>query len=176
MYIPRQFALSDDEIEVVLTKAGFAHLVTHDPSGFLVTPLPLLYDGHSLIGHVSRANRHWQAGSGESVAIFSGAQAYISPSFYATKTETGEVVPTYNDMVVKASALALREHPWANSSYRDGRLQLHGRVNVGVAVAVEPGGAGGGALVVPTVFDADTKSLGEIARETRALAAKVRSR
>ena len=43
--------------------------------------------------------------------------------------------PTYNDMVVKACALALREHPRANGSYRDGRLQLHSRVNVGVAVA-----------------------------------------
>jgi pyruvate dehydrogenase E2 component (dihydrolipoamide acetyltransferase) len=76
--------------------------------------------------------------------------------------------PTYNDMVVKASALALREHPHANGSYRDGRLQLHSRVNVGVAVAADD------ALVVPTVFDAEEKSLGEIARETRALAARVR--
>jgi pyruvate dehydrogenase E2 component (dihydrolipoamide acetyltransferase) len=78
-------------------------------------------------------------------------------------------VPTYNDMVVKAAALALREHPRANSSYRDGRLQLHSRVNVGVAVAAEE------TLVVPTVFDAEEKSLGEIARETRALAERVRS-
>jgi pyruvate dehydrogenase E2 component (dihydrolipoamide acetyltransferase) len=87
-----------------------------------------------------------------------------------------ETIPTYNDMIVKASALALREHPRANSSYRDGRLQLHGRVNVGVAVAVAADSAApaGGALIVPTVFDADTKSLGEIARETRALAARVR--
>jgi pyruvate dehydrogenase E2 component (dihydrolipoamide acetyltransferase) len=77
--------------------------------------------------------------------------------------------PTYNDMVVKASALSLREHPRANSSYRDGRLQLHSRVNVGVAVAAED------ALVVPTVFDAEEKSLGEIARETRALAERVRA-
>jgi pyruvate dehydrogenase E2 component (dihydrolipoamide acetyltransferase) len=82
--------------------------------------------------------------------------------------------PTYNDMVVKASALALRAHPRANSSYRDGRLQLHSRVNVGVAVATDPGAPQGGALIVPTVFDADTKSLGEIARETRALAGRVR--
>jgi pyruvate dehydrogenase E2 component (dihydrolipoamide acetyltransferase) len=82
--------------------------------------------------------------------------------------------PTYNDMVVKACALALREHPRANSSYRDGRLQLHGRVNVGVAVATESDGPAGGALIVPTVFDADLKSLGEIAREARALAARVR--
>ena len=76
--------------------------------------------------------------------------------------------PTYNDMVVKAAALALREHPRANGSYRDGTLQLHSRVNVGVAVAAQD------ALVVPTVFDADEKSLGEIAREARALAGRVR--
>ena len=82
--------------------------------------------------------------------------------------------PTYNDMLVKACALALREHPRANSSYRDGRLQLHARINVGVAVAVAAEEPAGGALIVPTVFDADVKSLGEIARETRALAARVR--
>ncbi|HEV2975055.1 MAG TPA: dihydrolipoamide acetyltransferase family protein [Solirubrobacteraceae bacterium] len=76
--------------------------------------------------------------------------------------------PTYNDMVVKAVALALREHPRANGSYRDAKLQLHSRVNVGVAVAAND------ALVVPTVFDADSKALGEIAREARSLAARVR--
>jgi pyruvate dehydrogenase E2 component (dihydrolipoamide acetyltransferase) len=76
--------------------------------------------------------------------------------------------PTYNDMVVKACALALREFPQANGSYRDGRVQLHSRVNVGVAVAAEA------SLVVPTVFDAAEKSLGEIARETRSLAQRVR--
>ena len=71
-------------------------------------------------------------------------------------------------MVVKACALALREHPRANGSYRDGTLALHSRINVGVAVAAQD------ALVVPTVFDADAKALGEIARETRSLAARVR--
>jgi pyruvate dehydrogenase E2 component (dihydrolipoamide acetyltransferase) len=92
-----------------------------------------------------------------------------------------EEAPTYNDMIVKACALALREHPRANGGYRDGKLQLHSRVNVGVAVAVtaDPAAAdapaSGDALVVPTVFDADLKSLGEIARETRALAEQVRS-
>jgi pyruvate dehydrogenase E2 component (dihydrolipoamide acetyltransferase) len=100
----------------------------------------------------------------------------------------GGQVPTYNDMIVKACALALREHPRANGSYRDGRFELHERVNVGMAVAVDPGPetpdttpdattpgkATSGALVVPTVFDADSKALGEIARETRTLAARVR--
>ena len=83
--------------------------------------------------------------------------------------------PTYNDMIVKACALALREHPRANGSYRDGRFELHARVNVGVAVAVASDDAPtAGALVVPTVFDADTKALGEIAREARVLAERVR--
>jgi pyruvate dehydrogenase E2 component (dihydrolipoamide acetyltransferase) len=79
-----------------------------------------------------------------------------------------EVAPTYNDMVVKACALALREFPQANGSYRDGRLALYSRINVGVAVAADA------SLVVPTVFDAAEKSLGEIARETRLLAGRVR--
>jgi transcriptional regulator len=98
MYIPQKFALSDDETEAALAQAGFAQLVTHDSSGFLITPLPLIYDAarHSLVGHVSRANPHWHADGRESVAIFSGPQAYISPSFYATKAESGKVVPTWN--------------------------------------------------------------------------------
>jgi pyruvate dehydrogenase E2 component (dihydrolipoamide acetyltransferase) len=76
--------------------------------------------------------------------------------------------PTFNDMIVKACALALRQFPRANGAYRDGRVELYSRVNVGVAVAAQD------ALVVPTVFDADRRSLGEIAAETRALAQKVR--
>lgn len=86
----------------------------------------------------------------------------------------GTRTPTYNDMVVKACALALREHPRANGSYRDGRFELHSRVNVGVAVAVDAEDPLHSALVVPTIFDAESKSLGEIARETHALAARVR--
>jgi len=80
----------------------------------------------------------------------------------------GETVPSFNDMVVKASAIALREHPRANGAYRDGRLELYSRVNVGVAVAARD------ALVVPTVFDADQKGLRQIAGEARALAERVR--
>jgi pyruvate dehydrogenase E2 component (dihydrolipoamide acetyltransferase) len=77
--------------------------------------------------------------------------------------------PSFNDMVVKAAALALREFPRANGAYKDGAWELYARVNVGVAVAAHD------ALIVPTVFDADQKSLGEIAREARALAARVRA-
>jgi len=80
----------------------------------------------------------------------------------------GDVVPSLNDMVVKAAAIALREFPKANGAYRDGRFELYSRVNVGIAVAAEE------ALVVPTIFDADRKGLRQIASESRALAAKVR--
>src|SRR3954462_2747379 len=76
--------------------------------------------------------------------------------------------PSFNDMVVKACANALREHPRVNAAYRDGRFELYSRVNVGVAVAAND------ALVVPTVFDADKKSLGEISRTVQSLATKVR--
>ena len=76
--------------------------------------------------------------------------------------------PSFNDMVVKACANALRDHPRANAAYRDGRFELYSRVNVGVAVAAND------ALVVPTVFDADKKSLGEISRTVRDMANKVR--
>jgi transcriptional regulator len=98
MYVPRKFALSDDETQAALAQAGFAHLVTHGSAGLMVTPLPLIYEEprHSLVGHVARANPHWHADGRESVAIFSGPQAYISPSLYATKAETGKVVPTWN--------------------------------------------------------------------------------
>ena len=80
----------------------------------------------------------------------------------------GEAVPTFNDMVVKACSLALREFPRANGAYRDGKIELYSRINVGVAVAAQD------ALVVPTVFDADLKGLRQISSETRALAARVR--
>jgi pyruvate dehydrogenase E2 component (dihydrolipoamide acetyltransferase) len=80
----------------------------------------------------------------------------------------GDVVPSFNDMVVKACAIALREFPRANGSYRDGKVEQYSRVNVGVAVAARD------ALVVPTVFDADAKGLRAIAAETRRLAERVR--
>jgi pyruvate dehydrogenase E2 component (dihydrolipoamide acetyltransferase) len=77
-------------------------------------------------------------------------------------------VPSFNDMVVKACANALRENPRVNGAYRDGRFELYSRVNVGMAVAAQD------TLVVPTIHDADKKSLGEIARQARALIEKVR--
>jgi pyruvate dehydrogenase E2 component (dihydrolipoamide acetyltransferase) len=65
--------------------------------------------------------------------------------------------------VVRASALALREHPRANGAYRDGRFELYSRINVGVVVAVA------GELVTATVFDADQKQLPELGEEIASL-------
>src|ERR687891_813404 len=84
--------------------------------------------------------------------------------------EGADPAPSFNDMVVKAAAIALTEHPRVNGAYRDGKFELYDKVNVGVAVAALD------ALVVPTVFDADRKSLGQIARDARAAAEKVRER
>ncbi len=85
------------------------------------------------------------------------------------KVSGAETVPSFNDLVVKACALALAEHPSANGAYRDGKFERYARVNIGVAVAAE------GSLVVPTIFDADQKGLAQITSETRALAERVRS-
>lgn len=81
----------------------------------------------------------------------------------------GDPVPSVNDFVIKASALALRRHPLANGSYAESGFILHDAINVGIAVAADA------ALVVPTVVDAAGKSLGQIARDTRRLAQRVRS-
>jgi pyruvate dehydrogenase E2 component (dihydrolipoamide acetyltransferase) len=84
--------------------------------------------------------------------------------------EISDPVPSFNDMVVKACAGALREHPRVNGSYRDGKFELYDRVNIGIAVAAMD------ALVVPTVFDADQKSLGQIARDAREVIGKVKDK
>jgi pyruvate dehydrogenase E2 component (dihydrolipoamide acetyltransferase) len=98
------------------------------------------------------------------------AEVDMGPAVSLRSQLEAEIVPSYNDLVVKACALALREHPRANASYRDGAFELYERVNVGIAVATDD------SLIVPTVFDADRKPLLEIARETRTLAARVRER
>jgi pyruvate dehydrogenase E2 component (dihydrolipoamide acetyltransferase) len=88
------------------------------------------------------------------------------------RAELGRVLepaPSLNDMIVKACALALREHPRANGSYCDDRWELYERVNVGIAVAADS------ALLVPTILDADRKPLGRIAAEARDLVERARA-
>ena len=80
-----------------------------------------------------------------------------------------ESAPSVNDLIVRACALALPGHPLVNGSFADAGFTLHDFVHVGIAVAVEDG------LLVVTVRDADRKSIGTIASESRALAAKART-
>jgi pyruvate dehydrogenase E2 component (dihydrolipoamide acetyltransferase) len=84
--------------------------------------------------------------------------------------EVAEPAPSFNDMVVKAAAMALREFPRVNGAYRDGQFELYENVNIGVAVAAQD------ALIVPTIFNADQKSLGAIAGDARAVIEKVRDK
>ncbi|HEX9598213.1 MAG TPA: dihydrolipoamide acetyltransferase family protein [Gaiellaceae bacterium] len=83
--------------------------------------------------------------------------------------DTGEA-PSLNDFVVKAAAESLRRFPRFNASYLDGKVECYSRINVGIAVATDD------ALLVPVVFDADLKTLSQIAADTRRLADLARRR
>jgi pyruvate dehydrogenase E2 component (dihydrolipoamide acetyltransferase) len=84
--------------------------------------------------------------------------------------ERGDQVPSYNDLIVRACAKALRAHPKANGSWVEGGFELHEEVNVGVAVAAP------GSLVVPVVRQADRMTAAEIGAEVRRLANAVKER
>jgi pyruvate dehydrogenase E2 component (dihydrolipoamide acetyltransferase) len=81
----------------------------------------------------------------------------------------GELKISVNDLVLKASAWALQRHPDLNSSFRDGSLVIHDHINISVAVALEDG------LVSPVIPDVDRKSLGQIARESKAMVERARN-
>ncbi len=84
--------------------------------------------------------------------------------------ELSEVKISFNDMIVKAAALALRKHPFVNASWQENQMVFHEQIHVGVAVAVEEG------LLVPVVRHTDTLQLSQIAEQTKALAAKARNK
>ncbi len=110
MYIPK--AHEENRIEVLhdlIESQPLASLVTMGQSGLFASHLPMVLERgtgtHGLLkGHLSRANRQWRdfEPSVEALAIFSGPQHYITPSWYPEKFETGKVVPTWNYAVVHA--------------------------------------------------------------------------
>jgi transcriptional regulator len=109
MYTPAHFNEGDPSaLRDIIRSASLANLVTFGPSGLIATPLPLLLDesegaGGVLYGHVARANPQWREGSGsEAMAIFMGQDAYVTPSWYASKKRDGKVVPTWNYLAVHA--------------------------------------------------------------------------
>jgi transcriptional regulator len=110
VYTPPHFA--EDRPQVLRDFIGrnpLATLVTLNDSGLIANHIPLLLDPDpaphgKLIGHLARANDQWRDFDGrvQALAIFIGPQAYVSPSWYATKAETGKVVPTWNYAAVHA--------------------------------------------------------------------------
>ncbi len=112
MYVPDAFQLNDPvEIRRVLTAYPLASFATNGPDGPHVSHLPLIVrdeeNGLVLYGHFARANPHWKelGGSVRAVAVFRGPQGYVSPNWYATKQETGKVVPTWNYIAVHARGI-----------------------------------------------------------------------
>jgi len=105
MYIPDAFA--EDRAELLrqsIHEQPFAALIVWEGERMIANHLPLLLDaeGGKLVGHVARANPLWQqcAEGAPAIAIFSGVHHYVSPSWYPSKRETGQVVPTWNYAVV----------------------------------------------------------------------------
>jgi transcriptional regulator len=107
MYVPPAFREADlSEVHRVMREARLVQLVTAGPDGIIATPLPMLLAAEEgeqgvLYGHMARANPHWQMPvSGDALAIFMGPDAYVSPSWYASKQTDGKVVPTWNYVAV----------------------------------------------------------------------------
>ncbi len=109
---------------------------------------------------------------------------FTAPHFYLTMTidmdacvaarkkinELSPVKISFNDLVLKAVAVALKQHPKVNSSWLGDKIRINHHVNIGVAVAVEEG------LLVPVVRFADTKQLSQIATEVKTLADKAKTK
>jgi transcriptional regulator len=89
----------EDVARRMVADAGAGELVTVGPDGYPVaTLLPVLWSGDRVRAHLARANPHWQLVDEDSPALLvvTGPQAYVSPSWYASKAEHGRVVPTWN--------------------------------------------------------------------------------
>ena len=120
MYIPDAFREArTDVLHDAVRRIGFATLVTADLNA---NHLPMLLDAPAhgsavLRGHVARANTVWKSGEGEVLAIFLGPQAYVSPSWYPSKAETGKAVPTWNYITVHARGRIrwVQEADWLRS-------------------------------------------------------------
>ena len=165
MYQPPQFKEERLDVQHALIKAHpFGLLVSQGLEGLEANGIPFLLDAASaplgvLKTHMARANGQWRNLDGQSVlAVFQGPQAYISPSHYETKRETGKVVPTWNYVMVQArgvarvhedaswlkaqvSALtdgheASRAQPWAVSDAPSAYIESQLKGIVGVEIAI----------------------------------------
>jgi transcriptional regulator len=107
MYLPSHFA--ETRVPVLheaIERSGVATLVTSGPAGIEASHVPMLLNRDpaplgTILGHIARDNPQWRSG-GEALAIFLGTDAYVSPSWYPTKKESGKVVPTWNYIAIHA--------------------------------------------------------------------------
>jgi len=102
MYIPRHFTVEDSVAQNFLAGLKSGHLVTNTAQGILSTMIPVTFDpkNKSIIGHLARGNSQWsQKTNQDALFISAPTDAYISPSWYASKQEHGKVVPTWDYML-----------------------------------------------------------------------------
>ncbi|HET6197989.1 MAG TPA: FMN-binding negative transcriptional regulator, partial [Acetobacteraceae bacterium] len=110
MYIPPLF--KEDRVDVLhaaIRRSGLATLVTLTGDGLIASHVPMLLDPEpapygTLLGHLARPNPQARGAvpGVQALAIFQGPDAYITPSWYATKRESGKVVPTWNYVTIHA--------------------------------------------------------------------------
>jgi len=107
MYNPPAFVENaPDELRAIMLAASLPMLISRTKTGMVATHLPLrFFSPDRLVGHVAKANPHWREfdPDWDSLAIFMAVDGYVSPSWYATKAETGKVVPTWNYQAVHAT-------------------------------------------------------------------------
>jgi transcriptional regulator len=109
MYLPKHFA--EPRIDVLhdaIRRSGLATLVSMTEDGLIASHTPLLLDTDSapygtLIGHLARPNPQTRGAIGEALAIFHGPDAYVTPSWYPTKQQTGKGLPTGNYVAIHAA-------------------------------------------------------------------------
>jgi transcriptional regulator len=127
MYVPGHFAPDEATVRELLERHGAADLITVTAEGMVATMLPFIYvpaepDGSAALhGHLARNNEQWKRPArGDALAIIRGPDAYISPSFYASKAEHGRVVPTWNYVTAHVyGELVVHDDPaWTESVVR----------------------------------------------------------
>lgn len=160
--MPHFNRMDDADVAAFLDRIGSAEVVTTDPDGYPVaTLMPFVREGDRLLLHMARANPHWRSieGAVPALAIVAGPQAYVSPSWYASKAEHGRVVPTWNysavhltgrvtvhddpewlrDLVTRLTDLheAGRAEPWSVADAPETYVDKQLRAIVGVELQVE---------------------------------------
>ncbi len=165
MYQPPHFALDEADARSLLRSHPLGTLVTWSGEAFDANPVPFLFeelsDGSArLRAHVARANAQWRAlvGGAPVLVVFMGLERYITPAWYATKRETGKVVPTWNYITAHVHGIgravdepdwvhrqvtdltdrheAGRAEPWAVTDAPERFVEMQVRAIVGIEIAV----------------------------------------